>query len=289
MFLVAFFLLSHGVLLVNLMDYDRTHMIFVEGELLITAYEKNKKSFFKCKPDGLCILNEHPPKSYTVESYKPKNGNEAKIINIMSDDKIMKKYNYGVFEHEIHRIIDQKYSLILVADNSDETGVYTRAFYINGDYGSEIHYISGTSFSQDTVNMSQYGVIRLHYDDWGSVASGVFFDEITSSTQWYYPLDDFDSACAEPFINSFTVNELSDVVILYSCDNSNNLVSGKEFKVNIISIDKSKRKLIKRGQPTKLEQPQVETRNHSQFKSLYPELFTRLHPSRTFNIASKLR
>ena len=95
--------------------------------------------------------------------------------------------------------------------------------------------------------------MRLYYDDWGSVASGVFFDEIISSTQWYYPLDNFDPACAEPFINSFTVNELSDVLILYSCDDSNRLVSDKEFKVNIMRIDKIKRQLTKRGQPTQRE------------------------------------
>lgn len=252
MFLAAFFLFSHGVISVNLMDYDRTHMIYVDGELLVTAYEENTKSFFKCKLDGLCIFNEYPSQKYTVENYK-KNGSVGKSIKIFVDEKLMKTYDYGVFEHEVHRVGDQKHSLILVADNSDGTEVYTRAFYINGNYGSEIYYINGTSFSQDTVNLSQYGVMRLYYDDWGSVASGVFFDEIISSTQWYYPLDNFDSVCAEPFINSFTVNELSDVLILYSCDDSNRLVSDKEFKVNIMRIDKSKRQLTKRGQLAKSE------------------------------------
>ena len=33
MFLAAFFLFSHGVLSVNLMDYDRTHMIYVDGDI----------------------------------------------------------------------------------------------------------------------------------------------------------------------------------------------------------------------------------------------------------------
>ena len=76
---------------------------------------------------GFAFLMSIHPKNIQLRITK-KNGSVGKSIKIFVDEKLMKTYDYGVFEHEVHRVGDQKHSLILVADNSDDTGVYTRAF-----------------------------------------------------------------------------------------------------------------------------------------------------------------
>lgn len=208
---------------------DTSYLSANNDSLFLTTYNQQIPKFYQCDFLGRCRsdVGKHHPYKVDVSLADERSTLSLKIRS----NNQLSVYPYGKFDHELHRLSTSH--LLLVSEDADNTGTYTRAFYVKGHEGQEIDFIKGTSFSQDDIRLAETGVLRLYYQDFGAPASGVFFDEFSTATRWYYPINFTATGCDKPFIYAFTADQHADIYIVYDCDVTPAQSKSTELHINI--------------------------------------------------------
>lgn len=211
---------------------DMSYISANKDSLFLTTYDQQIPTFYQCDFLGRCRsdVGKHHPYEVDVSLADERSTLSLKIRS----NNQLSVYPYGKFDHELHRQGTSK--LLLVSEDADNTGTYTRAFFVEGDKGQEIDFIKGTSFSQDDIRLAETGVLRLYYQDFGAPASGVLFDEFSTATRWYYPINFTSTDCSNPFIYAFTADQHADVFVVYDCGVTPAQSKSTELHINIMRL-----------------------------------------------------
>lgn len=232
MILMASALLLGAIHLHDHPPIDTSYLSANKDSLFLTTYDHQIPKFYQCDFVGRCRsdVGKHHPYKVGVSLADERSTLSLKIRS----NNQLSVYPYGKFDHELH--LQGTSKLLLVSQDADNTGIYTRAFYVEGNEGQEIDFIKGTSFAADDIRLAETGVLRLYYQDFGAPASGVLFDEFSTATRWYYPINFTSTGCDKPFIYAFTADQHADIYIVYDCDVTPAQSESTELHINIMRL-----------------------------------------------------
>lgn len=171
-----------------------------------------------CKYNGYCVDERNTNKFYNVTS-----GDENRVESPISTYNLVGdfiRYNYKKYDNELHEIVGGIYKVLLVAEDDEGTGIYTRAFYLNKNYAAEIDFVKDSSFAPDGIRISEHGILRDYFTDNSGYPTGFLFDEFSSSIRWVYPLKEIAINCNDLAIYAYTLNDNKDLVVFYNCDSA---------------------------------------------------------------------